>query len=158
MEFSDRKWNDFSRPLIKTLVLQHRLHFKQGVQNWFSKWEMELFKQEMELFPPLPGLWSNNSFYNIISISTKEFQIDFQNRKWNHFSSFQASVQKTSFTTSYSYIPRHSKLSFKTGIGIIQTGKAIIFPTFRPLIEFFFQCVSHFYLEVQHWFSKQEVE
>ena len=45
-----------SRPLIKKLLLQHLLHINQGVQNWFSKQEMELSKQEMELFLPLPGL------------------------------------------------------------------------------------------------------
>ena len=27
---------------------------------------MELSKQEMELFLPLPGLWSKNFFYNIL--------------------------------------------------------------------------------------------
>ena len=99
-----------SRPLIKKLLLQHLLHINQGVKNWFSKQEMELFKQEMELFLPLPGLWSNNFFYNIISISTNEFKINFQNRKWsypnrkwNYFFHFQASDQKTSLTTSSPY-------------------------------------------------------
>ena len=28
---------------------------------------MELSKQEMELFPLIPGLWSKNAFYNIFS-------------------------------------------------------------------------------------------
>ena len=61
-------------------------------------------------------------FYKMFHIFSKEFQIDFQkkrwnylNRKWNYFSSFQASVKKTYFTTSYPYLPRNSKLIFKTG-------------------------------------------
>ena len=45
---------------------------------------MELFQQEMELFLPPPGLRLNNFFYNIFSELTKEFKIDFQNRKWNY--------------------------------------------------------------------------
>ena len=49
-----------SRPLIKKLLLQHVFHLFQGVQNWFCKQGMELSKQEMELFLPLPGLWSRN--------------------------------------------------------------------------------------------------
>ena len=56
----------------------------QGVQNWFSKQEMELSKQEMELFLPLLDLWSKNLFYYICSKWTKDFKIDFQNKKWNH--------------------------------------------------------------------------
>ena len=44
------------RPLIKNLCFHHLLHINQGAQNWFSKQEMELAKQEMELLLPLPGL------------------------------------------------------------------------------------------------------
>ena len=105
----------------KKLVSQNVPYFYQRVQNWFpkqiisptsrpltkrtscttswfSKQEIELSKQEMELFLLLPGLWSKNFSYNNFSISTKEFKICFQNRKsnypnrkWNHFSHFQAS-------------------------------------------------------------------
>ena len=47
-----------SRPLIKKLLLQqhllqHLLLITQEVQNWFSKQEMELSKQEKELFFPI---------------------------------------------------------------------------------------------------------
>ena len=49
-----------------------------------SKQEMELFKQEMELFHQLPDLGSKNLFYKMSLILTKEFIIDFQNRKWNY--------------------------------------------------------------------------
>ena len=45
-----------SRPLIKKLLLQNVPHLYQGVWNWFSKQEIELSKQEMELFIPFPGL------------------------------------------------------------------------------------------------------
>ena len=62
------------RHLIKKLLLQHLLHINQGVQNLFSKREMELSKQEMELFLPIPGLWSKNFFYIILFISTKKFK------------------------------------------------------------------------------------
>merc|ERR1711954_172875 len=85
----------------------------------------------MELFLPFQGLRSKNFFYSIFSISTKEFRIDFQNRKWNYpnrkwnypyrkwnyLSYFQASNQKTSLTKGFSFTPRRSKLIFLiTGI------------------------------------------
>ena len=65
---------------------------------------MELSKQEMELFLPLLCLWSKNFFYKIFLICSEGFQTNFQkrkckypNRKWNNFSHFQASDQKTFF-------------------------------------------------------------
>ena len=114
-----------SRPLIKKLLLQIINHLIQGAQNWFSKQEMELSKQEMEIFLPLPGLWSKNFFYKIFLIWSKGFKMDFPNRKWNYpnrkwnyFSHFHASDQKTSFAKYFSFDPRSSKLIFKTGNGI----------------------------------------
>ena len=113
----------------------------------------------MELFLPLLGLWSKNFFYNIFSILPKEFKNGFQNRKWNYFSQFWASDQKTSFTTSFPYLPRSSKLIFKTGNEIIQTGNGIISPTSGPLIKkLLLQHIFHTDQRVQHWFSKQEIE
>ena len=38
---------------------------------------MELFKQEIELFLPLLGLWSKSFFYKMFHIFLKEFKIDF---------------------------------------------------------------------------------
>ena len=73
-----------SRLLIKKLLLQHFLHFNQGVNNWFSKQEVESSKQEMELFIPLPALWSKNFFNKNFLISTQEFKIDFRNRNRNY--------------------------------------------------------------------------
>ena len=77
------------------------------------------------------------------------FKIDFQNRKlnypnrkWNYFTHLQASHQKTSFTQCSSFIPRSTKLIFKTGNRIIQTGNGIISPTYRPLIKNFFYKMS----------------
>ena len=45
---------------------------------------MELSKQEMELFLPLPGIWSKNFFYKMFLICSEGFKINSQNRKWNH--------------------------------------------------------------------------
>ena len=66
---------------------------------------MELSTQEMELFLPLPGLWSKIFFSKTLIIRSKGFKINFQdriwnyiNRKWIYFSHFQASDQKTTFT------------------------------------------------------------
>ena len=42
---------------------------------------MELSEQEMELFLPLPGLWSKNLLYKMFLIYSKGHKIDFQNRK-----------------------------------------------------------------------------
>ena len=108
----------------------------------------------MELFFPILGLWSKNIFWKnfLISTSTQDFKIDFQNRKqiylnrkwnylnrkWNYFSHFHVSDKKTSFTTFFLYLPRSSKLVFKTGNEIIQTGYGINSPTSWPLIENFF--------------------
>ena len=112
---------------------------------------MELSKQEMELFLSLPVLWSKNFFYKMILIWSKRFNINFQkrkwnypNRKWNYFSQCQASEPKTSFTKCFLFVPRVSKLIFKTGNGIIQTGKRLISPTSGPLIrKLLLQNVSH---------------
>ena len=57
----------------KTAFTKYFLFLPRGLQYCFSKQDMKFYKREMELFLPLPGLWSNNFFYNIISISTKEF-------------------------------------------------------------------------------------
>ena len=115
-----------SRPLMKKLLLQNICHLIRWVQNWFLKQEMEWCKQEMELYLPLPGLWSKNLFYKMFLICSKGLKIDFQNRewnyanrKWNYFSHFQASDQKTSFTKYLSFDPMGSKLIYKTGNGII---------------------------------------
>ena len=66
---------------------------------------------------------------------------------------------KNFFYKKFSFIPRSSKLIFKTGNGIIQTGNGIIYPIFRPLIKkLLLQSVSHFYRGLQNWFLKQEME
>ena len=131
-----------SRPLIRNFLLQNVFHLFQWVQYLILKQEMELSKQEMELFPPLAGLWSKNLFYKMFLNCSKGFKIDFQNRKWNYpnrkwnyFCHFQASDQKLSFTKCFSFIPMGKKFNFRTGNGIIQTGNGIISPTYRPLIK-----------------------
>ena len=80
IDFQNRKWNFFStsRPLIKKLLLQHLLHINQGVQNWFSKQEMELPKQEMKLFFSIPGLWSKTSFSTSSPFSPRNSKLVFK--------------------------------------------------------------------------------
>ena len=120
----------------------------------------------MELYLLLPGLWSKNFFYEMFLICSKGIKFDFQNRKWNdpnrkwnYFSHFQTSDKKTSFTKCFLFDLRGSKLIFKTGNGIIQTGNGINSPTSRPLIQkLFLHNVSHLIQGVQNLFSKQEME
>ena len=45
--------------------------------GYFLKQEIELSKQEMELFYLLPGLWLKNFFYKMFLIFTEVFKIDF---------------------------------------------------------------------------------
>ena len=116
-------------------------------------------------------------------ICSKGFKINLQNRKWNYFSHFPASDEKSYFTKCFSFDPRGSKSIFKTWNGIIQTGNRIISPTSRLLIKNFvykmvlncskglkiasirplikkvlLQNVSHLFQLAQNWFSKQEME
>ena len=63
---------------------------------------------------PIKKLLLQNVF-----ICFKGFKIDFQNRKWNHpnrkwnyFSHFLASNEKTPFTKYFSFDPRVSKIDF----------------------------------------------
>ena len=74
--------------------------FSLGVQNWFSKQEMEIFKQEINFFCTLSCLWSKKFFCKILLIFAKELQ----NREWNHpnrkgnqISNFQPPDQKCFF-------------------------------------------------------------
>jgi hypothetical protein len=90
------------------------------------KQEIELSKQEMELFFPLPDFCSKNFFYKMFFIQSEEFKTGFGNRKWNYlnrkwnyFSHFLNSDQKTSFTKCFSFSLRSSKLVLETGNGII---------------------------------------
>ena len=57
--YPNRKWNYFSHFQASDSKTSYTnvSHLIQVVQNWFSKHEMELSKQEMELFLPLSGLW-----------------------------------------------------------------------------------------------------
>ena len=66
------------------------------------------------------------------------------NRKWNYFSHFQASAEKTSFTKCFSFYPRVSKLSCNTGNEILQT---IISSNYRPLIKMCLICTSYIPLD-----------
>ena len=120
----------------------------------------------MELFLLIPGLLSKNFFHKRCIIWSKGLKINFQNRKWiypnrkwNYFSTIQASNKKNSFSKCFSFDPRGSKFILKTGNGIIQTGNGIISPTSRPPIKkLLLQNVFHILQGVQNWFSKQEME
>ena len=63
-KYPNRKWNYFShfKASDKKSSFTISFSFVLRVQNWFRKQEMELSKQEMEFFLPLPGLWSKNFF------------------------------------------------------------------------------------------------
>ena len=72
------------------------------------KQEMELSKQEMELFLLFPDLLSKNFFNKMFLAFTNEFKTGFgnrkwnyPNRKWNYFSYFLTSDQKTSLTKCF---------------------------------------------------------
>ena len=67
-----------SGPLIKKIPFQSVFYMFQRIQNWFLKQEMELSKQEMELFLPLPGLQSN-FFFVIYSEEHQQPILDFEN-------------------------------------------------------------------------------
>ena len=105
--YLNRKWNYFS-PFQS---LDQKTSFKKVTPidlrflNGFQKQNVELSKQEMELYLPFPIIGSKNFFNKSISNWSKDFLMDFRNRKWNylnrkwnHFSPFQSSNQKTSLT------------------------------------------------------------
>ena len=116
------------------------------------------------------------SYYNIFSISTKEFKIDFQdrkwnysNRKWNYFSYFQTCIQnffftkwkysnkKWNYSSFFAFVPTGSKLIFKSESRIIKTGNGIIFPTSRPPIKnLLLQNASHLFPWVKNDFQNRK--
>ena len=94
-----------SWPLIKKLLLQKVYNFYNGVQNWCWKVEMDLSKQEMELFLLFHDLWSKNFFHKMFLNFINKFKAAFKNRnrnypnkKWNYFSYFLTTDQTTYFT------------------------------------------------------------
>ena len=97
--------------MIKKLLLQKFSHFHQGVQNWISEQETELSKQEMELFIPLPALWSKNFLYKMFHIFNKEFEIVFWNRKWNYLKFVQCppDIEKVSSSLAVRLIKSRKK-------------------------------------------------
>ena len=106
----------------------------QGVRNQFQKQEMELFKQEMELFLLFRGLQSKNFLNKVWSTQFKYSETGFRNRKWNYwnrkwnywnrkwnyFSYLQAFNQKTSLTKYDLYNLRSQKPVSETGNGILK--------------------------------------
>ena len=89
---------------------------------------MELSKQEMELFLLLRDLKSKTFFYKKFLTFKSESKTCFENRKynypnrkWNYFSYFLTSNQKTSLTKNVYLSKTNPKLVLKTGNRIIQT-------------------------------------
>jgi hypothetical protein len=87
---------------------------------------MELPKQEMELFLPFYVIESKNFFNKNIPIWLHDSKMVFRNRKWNcldrkwnYFSPFQSSDQKTSLTEVSPFGPMFPKWFSETGNGII---------------------------------------
>ena len=66
-----------SRPLIKILILQNVSHLFKGAQNSFSNQEMELSKQELELFLSLLSHWTKSLLYKMLLICFKGVKIHF---------------------------------------------------------------------------------
>ena len=87
---------------------------------------MELSKQEMELFLPLPVIGLKNFFNKRFLIRPNNCKMVFRNRKWNYlnrkwnyFSPFQSLDQKTSFTKVSPFDPTNPKWFSEIGNGII---------------------------------------
>jgi hypothetical protein len=105
---------------------------------------MELSKQEMELFLPFLVIRSKNFFNKLSPIWSNDSKMVFRNRKWNdlnrkwnYFSSFHSSDQKTSLTEVSPFGPMIPKRFSETGNRIILTGSAsgIISPLSRHQIK-----------------------
>ena len=83
--FENRKWNYPNRKRIYFSYFvtsdQKVSNFYNGVKNWCWKEEMELSKQEMELFLLFPDHWSNNFFYKMFLNFINEVKAGFENRK-----------------------------------------------------------------------------
>ena len=84
--YPNRKWNFFFYFLTsdQKTSFTNVSKFYQQVESWFWKEEMELSKQEMELFLLLLDLWSNNFFYKMVPTFTNKFKTGLKNRKWNN--------------------------------------------------------------------------
>ena len=126
------------------------------------KREMELSKEEMELFLPFPVIRSKNFLHKSFSIWSTTSKLVFRNRKWNYvnrkcnyFSPFQLSDQNT---YSIKVIPIGSlilKWLLETENGVLQIGNGIFSPLSSYQIKkLFFTKVSLFGLLLSNWFSE----
>jgi hypothetical protein len=126
--YLNRKWNYFSpfQSSDNKTSLTKVFPFSPTIPNWVSEQEMELSKQEMELFRPFSVVGSKNLFYKSIPIWSNDFKMVFRNRKWhylnrkwNYFSPFQSLDQKTSLTKVFPISATIPKWVSETGNGII---------------------------------------
>ena len=67
-----------SRPPIKKPLLHNISHFNQGVQNSFSKQEMELSNQEMEFFLHFQASNQKTSFTRCFTFFARSFKLIFK--------------------------------------------------------------------------------
>ena len=80
---------------------------------------MELFKEEMELFLLLPGLWSKTSFtkyYSMFQGAHHRFskqETESLEQEMDYFAYLQASDQKTSFYKIYLIYSKRLKIDFQ---------------------------------------------
>ena len=155
--FGNRKWN---YPNRKWNYFSHFHAFDQ--KTYFTKCFLFdprnsklVFKTGNGIISPTSRPPMKKGFLQHIFHLFQAFQNWFSKQEtelsWNYFSDFQASDEKSSFTTYFSFVPGVSKLFFKNGNRIIKTGNGIIFPTSRPLIiRFTLQNVFHLFQRVHN--------
>ena len=145
--FPDLRSKNFCKRMFLNFIKQYR----------FWKQEMELSKQEIKLFFPISGPLIKNIFYDIFSIFTKDFNIDFWNRrcnfqnwKWNYFSAFQASEPKASDTKSFSFSPNSSKLIFQQKMELLKQEMELFLPLTSLWSKNFSKLTKEFKINIQN--------
>jgi hypothetical protein len=123
--WSDNYKMNFKKQKMELLKQEMELFLPSPV-TWSKKQEMEISRQEMELFLPLPVIWSKKNLNKRFPIWSDDFKMVFRNRKWNYldrkwncFSNFQSSDQKTSLTNVSPFGLTISKWFSETGNAII---------------------------------------
>ena len=107
-----------SRPLIENLLCRYISIFTKEFKIVFKTENGSIYPTSRSLIKKL-FLEHLLYIYQDLKFSLQNRRWNYPNRKSNYFSHFQASDQKTYFTTSFSYLPRSFKFIFKTGNGIV---------------------------------------
>ena len=119
------------------------------------KQDMELSKEEKELFLPFPVIRSKNFFYKSYPIWFTDPKMVCRNRKWNYFSPFWSSDQKTYVTkvsTFGSMIPKWFPENRKWNY--LKRKKNYFSPFWLSDQKTFFTKISLFGLPLPNWFSE----